>query len=149
MHKFLVVKWSKLMTLYLHSFHSSSCSPAAFNRPRVRFIQLSTKYNTYRVSTDPAQLWKKIQACRSREICCWSCKSPDFWSVRSWKNNLASTFVAMHLLLLVYHTTISVSSLNRATNGILSQMIYVIVRPLSTVEYTSVASLFHCRQWSD
>jgi len=24
----------------------------------------------------------------------------------------------------------------------------VIVRPLSTVEYTSVASLFHCRQWS-
>jgi len=26
---------------------------------------------------------------------------------------------------------------------------YVIVRPLSTVEYTSVASLFHCRQWSD
>ena len=65
------------------------------------------------------------------------------------KNNLASIFVAMHLLLLVYHTTISISSLNRATNGILSQMIYVIVRPLSTVEYTSVASLFHCRQWSD
>jgi len=26
---------------------------------------------------------------------------------------------------------------------------YVIVRPLSTVEYTSVASLFHRRQWSD
>ena len=26
---------------------------------------------------------------------------------------------------------------------------YVIVRRLSTVEYTSVASLFHCRQWSD
>ena len=26
---------------------------------------------------------------------------------------------------------------------------YVIVRPLSTVEYTSVASLFHCRQSSD
>jgi len=26
---------------------------------------------------------------------------------------------------------------------------YVIVTPLSTVEYTSVASLFHCRQWSD
>jgi len=26
---------------------------------------------------------------------------------------------------------------------------YVIVRPLSTVEYTSVASLFHCRQLSD
>ena len=25
---------------------------------------------------------------------------------------------------------------------------YVIVRPLSTMEYTSVASLFHCRQWS-
>ena len=25
----------------------------------------------------------------------------------------------------------------------------VIVRPLSTVENTSVASLFHCRQWSD
>ena len=26
---------------------------------------------------------------------------------------------------------------------------HVIVRPLSTVEYTSVVSLFHCRQWSD
>jgi len=26
---------------------------------------------------------------------------------------------------------------------------YVIVRQLSTVEYTSVASLFYCRQWSD
>jgi len=26
---------------------------------------------------------------------------------------------------------------------------YVIVRPLSTVEYTSVASVFHSRQWSD
>ena len=25
----------------------------------------------------------------------------------------------------------------------------VIVRPLSTVEYTTVASLFHCRQWSN
>ena len=25
----------------------------------------------------------------------------------------------------------------------------VIVRPLSTVEYTSIASLFHCRQWSN
>jgi len=25
----------------------------------------------------------------------------------------------------------------------------VIVRPLSTVEYTSVASVFHSRQWSD
>ena len=26
-------------------------------------------------------------------------------------------------------------------------IIHVIARPLSTVEYTSVASLFHCRQW--
>jgi len=27
--------------------------------------------------------------------------------------------------------------------------LYVIVRPLSTVEYTSVASVFHSTQWSD
>jgi len=30
-----------------------------------------------------------------------------------------------------------------------TDVIFVIVRQLSTVEYTSVASLFHCRQWSD
>ena len=30
-----------------------------------------------------------------------------------------------------------------------SHVSYVIVRPLSTVEYTSIASAFHSRQWSD
>ena len=38
---------------------------------------------------------------------------------------------------------------HQATNAMISPSVYVIVRPLSTVEYTSVASLFYCRQWSD
>ena len=38
---------------------------------------------------------------------------------------------------------------NISGNGRKPLKYYVIVRPLSTVEYTSVASLFHCRQWSD
>ena len=33
--------------------------------------------------------------------------------------------------------------------GVVNDHRDVIVRPLSTVEYTSVASLFHCRQLSD
>jgi len=35
------------------------------------------------------------------------------------------------------------------STGLGVQNVEVIVRPLSTVEYTSVASLFHCRQRSD
>jgi len=35
------------------------------------------------------------------------------------------------------------------SGGLACGKVNVIVRPLSTVEYTSVASLFHCRQWSD
>jgi len=37
---------------------------------------------------------------------------------------------------------------NYTQYGIYS-LAFVIVRPLSTVEYTSVASVFHSRPWSD
>jgi len=45
-----------------------------------------------------------------------------------------------------YFTPGSVATSSRLVESLASN---VIVRPLSTVEYTSVASLFHCRQWSD
>ena len=53
---------------------------------------------------------EKIPACRSPEIGYRSWKSPDFWSVWSWKITLSSIFVAMHLLLASYNNLITVLS---------------------------------------
>jgi len=77
----------------------------AFGRP---FTVLSREYITSVFCSVPGPMGpeksqkpiKKLGMQKSRNwLLDWSWKSPGFWSVWSWKINLASMLVAMHLLL--------------------------------------------------
>ena len=78
---------------------SKSTANCATNRWQLEVVEFEHLCIGFSWSSEKScKMKKKCQACRSPEISSWFWKSPDFWSVWSWKINLASMLVAMHLL---------------------------------------------------
>ena len=79
------------------------------------------------------------------KYCCWNfnpfMRTAVPWCIKLW--DLGGATAATRVITGGY-TPVTVYILATAATNRRN----VIVRPLSTVEYTSVASLFHCRQWS-